>query len=107
MPPEPAHALIARLASRQVSSLELCDQAIARIEALDGPINAVVVRDFERLGESFELAGGNIKNAVVRAAYRAAERRDRITWDDIEFAAEKECINAGKLFRSSRLRDWT
>jgi SpoVK/Ycf46/Vps4 family AAA+-type ATPase len=62
--------------------------------------------DYERLGESFELAGGNIKNAVVRAAYRAAERRDKITWDDIEFAAEKECINAGKLFRASRLREW-
>lgn len=62
--------------------------------------------DYERLGESFELAGGNIKNAVVRAAYRAAERRDKVTWDDIEFAAEKECINAGKLFRASKLREW-
>jgi len=62
--------------------------------------------DYERLGECFELAGGNIKNAVVRAAYRAAERRDKITWDDIEFAAEKECINAGKLFRASKLREW-
>lgn len=62
--------------------------------------------DYDRLGESFEIAGGNIKNAVVRAAYRAAERRDQITWDDIEFAAEKECINAGKLFRSSKLREW-
>ncbi|MBL8783824.1 MAG: AAA family ATPase [Deltaproteobacteria bacterium] len=62
--------------------------------------------DYEKLGESFELAGGNIKNAVVRAAYRAAERRDLVTWDDIEFAAEKECINAGKLFRASKLREW-
>jgi amidase len=31
-----------------VSALELTDAAIARIEALDGPINAVVVRDFDR-----------------------------------------------------------
>ncbi len=62
--------------------------------------------DYEALADSFELAGGNIKNAVVRAAYRAAERRDKITWDDIEFAAEKECINAGKLFRASKLREW-
>jgi SpoVK/Ycf46/Vps4 family AAA+-type ATPase len=62
--------------------------------------------DYHELAESFELAGGNIKNAVVRAAYRAAERRDRITRDDIEFAAEKECINAGKLFRANRKRDW-
>lgn len=31
-----------------VSALEACDAAIARIEDLDGPINAVVVRDFDR-----------------------------------------------------------
>jgi amidase len=32
----------------RVSALELCDAAIARIEELDGAINAVVVRDFAR-----------------------------------------------------------
>lgn len=32
----------------EISALEAADAAIARIEALDGPINAVVVRDFER-----------------------------------------------------------
>jgi amidase len=32
----------------KLSALEVCDAAIARIEAKDGPINAVVVRDFER-----------------------------------------------------------
>lgn len=31
-----------------ITAVEACDAAIARIEALDGPINAVVVRDFER-----------------------------------------------------------
>jgi amidase len=34
--------------SGQVSALEACDAAIARIEALDKTLNAVVVRDFER-----------------------------------------------------------
>jgi amidase len=43
-----AGELVAALAARRVSALELADQAIARIERLDGPINAVVVRDFER-----------------------------------------------------------
>jgi amidase len=43
-----AGALIADLAARRVSALELADAAIARIEARDGPINAVVVRDFDR-----------------------------------------------------------
>ena len=36
------------LAGRSVGALELTDAAIARIEARDGPINAVVVRDFDR-----------------------------------------------------------
>jgi amidase len=40
--------LVAALADKKVSSRELVDAAIARIEALDGKINAVVVRDFER-----------------------------------------------------------
>ena len=40
--------LVAALAARQVSAVELVDQAIARIEVLDAHINAVVVRDFDR-----------------------------------------------------------
>jgi amidase len=36
------------LAARKVSARELAQAAIDRIEALDGPLNAVVVRDFER-----------------------------------------------------------
>ncbi|MBV9377798.1 MAG: amidase, partial [Alphaproteobacteria bacterium] len=36
------------LADKQVSAVELVDFSIARIEAVDGKINAVVVRDFER-----------------------------------------------------------
>jgi len=44
----PAGALAAAVTARKVSALELTDAAIARIEARDGPINAVVVRDFDR-----------------------------------------------------------
>lgn len=40
--------LAAALAGRKVSSAELVDLAIARIEARDGKLNAVVVRDFDR-----------------------------------------------------------
>lgn len=36
------------VAAGRISALEATDAAIARIEALDGPLNAVVVRDFER-----------------------------------------------------------
>lgn len=55
-PPQPeggkryrtAGELVADLAARRVSAVELLDQSIARIEGLDKSINAVVVRDFER-----------------------------------------------------------
>jgi len=40
--------LVAALAGKKISALELTDHVIARIEALDGKLNAVVVRDFER-----------------------------------------------------------
>jgi amidase len=40
--------LAAALRAREISSAELVDLAIARIEARDGKLNAVVVRDFDR-----------------------------------------------------------
>jgi amidase len=40
--------LVAALAAGKISALELTEHVIARIEALDAKINAVVVRDFER-----------------------------------------------------------
>uniref|UniRef100_UPI000D3A04C1 amidase family protein n=1 Tax=unclassified Variovorax TaxID=663243 RepID=UPI000D3A04C1 len=43
-----ATACAQALAQGRTSAVQLCDAAIARIEALDGAINAVVVRDFER-----------------------------------------------------------
>lgn len=36
----------------RLTALEACEAAISRIEAMDGPINAVVVRDFERAREA-------------------------------------------------------
>jgi amidase len=57
---EPAYRsageLVQALASRQVSSRELVDAAIARIEALDPKINAVVVRDFDRARAAADAA---------------------------------------------------
>jgi amidase len=40
--------LVAALQARKISAIELTDHVIARIEALDPNINAVVVRDFDR-----------------------------------------------------------
>src|SRR5258707_9908620 len=39
--------LVAALGAREVSAVELTNAAIARVEALDGKLNAVVVRDFD------------------------------------------------------------
>ena len=43
-----ATELSAALAARQVSSVELTEDAIARIERHDGKLNAICVRDFDR-----------------------------------------------------------
>jgi amidase len=51
-----AGELARALAARQVSALELCDAAIGAIEAMDGPINAVVVRDFGRARDAAKAA---------------------------------------------------
>jgi len=51
-----AGGLAAALAKRRVSAVELADAAIERIETLDGPINAVVVRDFERARQAAKAA---------------------------------------------------
>jgi len=48
--------LVAALAAGEISALELTDHIIARIEALDGKLNAVVVRDFDRGREAARSA---------------------------------------------------
>ncbi|MFA9200938.1 MAG: amidase family protein [Cypionkella sp.] len=50
--------LAAQIRSGALSPLEAVDAAIARIEALDGPLNAVVVRDFERARAAANALGG-------------------------------------------------
>ena len=51
-----AGELVKALVDRKVSSRELVDAAISRIEALDGKINAVVVRDFDRARAAADAA---------------------------------------------------
>jgi amidase len=51
-----ASDLLQMLVARQVSARELLDAAIARIEALDPKINAVVVRDFDRARDAATAA---------------------------------------------------
>ena len=51
-----AGELAESLQKREVSALELADQFIDRIEALDGELNAVPVRDFARAREAARQA---------------------------------------------------
>jgi amidase len=46
----------AAIAAGETDARAECEAAIGRIEALDGPINAVVVRDFERARAAADLA---------------------------------------------------
>src|SRR5271169_3125465 len=62
----PAGELVQMLANRQISSRELVDSAIARIDAIDPKINAVVVRDFDRARAAADAAD---------AALASGERR--------------------------------
>ena len=61
-----AGALVEALAARQVSAVELCDTAIAAIEAKDGPINAVVVRDFDRARDAARAADAALARGESR-----------------------------------------
>lgn len=58
--PDLAEATAAELAHalrrREISAVEAAEAAIRRIEARDGPINAVVVRDFDRAREQARAA---------------------------------------------------
>ena len=56
--------------------------------------------DWEALGKRFELSGGHIKNAVLRAAYQAAAHSTPLSFPNLEYAARQECKNAGRVFRA-------
>ncbi len=66
-PTASAGGLAQALAAKQVSAVELANAAIDRIEKLDGPINAVVVRDFDRA-----LEAANAADAALARGERAA-----------------------------------
>ncbi len=57
---ETATELARRIRSKEISSRELTDIYIGRIEALDAEINAVVVRDFERARRAADRADSTL-----------------------------------------------
>ena len=62
-----AGELAAALADRQVSAVELFEAAVARIDRLDGAINAVVVRDFDRARDAAKAADAALARGERRA----------------------------------------
>ncbi len=61
-----AGELAQSLTKKEVSALELTDQFIARIEALDGDLNAVPVRDFTRAREAAREADASLARGERR-----------------------------------------
>jgi AAA+ superfamily predicted ATPase len=53
------------------------------------------------LAARFEISGGAIRNAALRAAYRAAQAEAEITQADLIASAEQESASSGALTRSS------
>jgi len=79
-----AKDLVAMLQARQVSPVELLDRAIARIEAHDAKLNAVVVRDFAHA------------RAAATEADRALARGERRPLLGLPMTV-KECANVAGL----------
>ncbi len=52
---------------------------------------------FELLAEAYEFSGGEIKNAVLRAAFYAAVAQGPITFELLDRAAQAECHERGRL----------
>lgn len=78
----------------KISALEACDAAIARIEARDGSVHAVVVRDFERAraaAQAFDAAGDRRASPLAGVPITVKESHDvaglPTTWGFAQFAA--------------------
>lgn len=70
----------------------------------DAPLSEDV--DFEFLAGRFKLAGGNIKNIVVNAAFLAAENSGAITMEDVIKAARREFQKIGKICSESEFGEY-
>ncbi|MBV9200347.1 MAG: amidase, partial [Alphaproteobacteria bacterium] len=91
-----ASELIGMLADKQVSAVELVDFSIARIEALDSKINAVVVRDFERA------------RAAAKEADAALARGERRALLGLPMTVKEQFAVAGlpTTWGNPKFRDW-
>ena len=59
--------------------------------------------DFELLARRFKLAGGNIRNIIVSAAYLAAADGEVVTMDHILHGTRRELQKMGRLVNEADL----
>jgi ATP-dependent 26S proteasome regulatory subunit len=71
----------------------------------EAPISEQV--DFDLLAQEIKLAGGNIKNIAVGAAFYAAANGKVITLDHLWKAARREHQKLGRTWNSTELADKT
>ncbi|WP_432666850.1 AAA family ATPase [Wukongibacter baidiensis] len=62
--------------------------------------------DFEFLADTFEVAGGNIKNIIEYSAFLAAQEKEKITMRHILFAAKYELQKMDKLLLKDDLGEY-
>jgi amidase len=91
-----AREQVAALATKRVSAVELLDAAVARIEALDKRINAVVVRDVERA------------RAAALAADEAMARGERRPLLGLPMTVKEQFNVAGlpTTWGNTKFKDW-
>ena len=61
------------------------------------PATGLADIDFHKLAETFDMTGGYIKNAVVRAAVIAARAGRAMTAEDLWVGAHHEYVEMGKV----------
>jgi len=61
--------------------------------------------DFEYLGSAYEMSGGHIRNAIIRAAYSAADAQQALGERGLIEAADIEYRAMGKLVRATNEGD--
>jgi hypothetical protein len=67
------------------------------------PIQTPVSVDFAALARRFQMSGGYIRNAALRAAFLAAQEESPLTRDHLMRAVEAEFREVGKLSTSGQL----
>ena len=103
---ESATQLLQRLASKELSALELVDHFVARIERLDAAVNAVVVRDFERAREQARRSDDErarsevVLKDLALGAEMAKSIADRAAWTKDRPA--QQAVKRGELVEKVR-----